>query len=324
MNDVMLRTPVQEIRPWDTGDRIFIKRDDLIGFSFGGNKVRIAWEFYQDMKEKGCDCLVAYGSSRSNMCRALANMCSRYEIPCYVLTPREDVVEEGTFNSRLVEGFGAHIRFCHKNNVAEAVDELLEELKSMGYRPYYVFGDRYGMGNEEVAARAYRKVYGELMDYQEEHGIVFDRIFLASGTGMTQGGLIAGQKQYGGHADITGISIARPWDRGTSEVARFAGTGVEDVHFEAEYVCGGYGLYDKDIESVIRMMMECFGIPLDPTYTGKAFSGMLKYLKAWSHEPQNILYIHTGGTPLYFDYLNSPRIGKQPVEQTACAHVTRK
>lgn len=43
MNDVMFKTPVQEIRLSDTADRMFIKRDDLMGFSFGGNKVRIAW-----------------------------------------------------------------------------------------------------------------------------------------------------------------------------------------------------------------------------------------------------------------------------------------
>lgn len=304
MNDAMLKTPVQEIRLSDTADRIFIKRDDLLGFSFGGNKVRIAWEFYRDMKEKGGDCLVAYGSSRSNMCRALANLCSRYEIPCYVLTPREDVVEEGTFNSRMVESFGANIRFCYKNHVAEAVDELMAELTAMGYRPYYVFGDRYGMGNEEAAARAYKHAYRELLEYQEETGIVFDRIFLASGTGMTQGGLLAGKRQFGGQADIIGISIARPSGRGKSEVARFAGVDPESVHFEDGYVCGGYGLYDKDVESVIGMMMERFGIPLDPTYTGKAFSGMLKHLKTTRHESENILFIHTGGTPLYFDYLN--------------------
>lgn len=311
MKDVMLKTPVQEIRLSDTAHRIFIKRDDLIGFSFGGNKVRIAWEFYQDMIEKGCDCLVAYGSSRSNMCRALANLCSRYGIPCYVLTPREDVVEEGTFNSRMVEGFGAHIRFCHKNNVAEGVDKLIAELKSKGYQPYYVFGDRYGMGNEKAASRAYCEAYRELLEYEEEHELVFNRIFLASGTGMTQGGLVAGQKQYGGHADITGISVARPSGRGKSEVARFGGVDPEVVHFEDEYVCGGYGLYDREIESVIRMMMERFGIPLDPTYTGKAFSGMLKYLKTKSHEPENILFIHTGGAPLYFDYLNAAWVREQ-------------
>lgn len=300
----LFASPVQEVKLPGIEDRIFIKRDDLLGFSFGGNKVRIAWEFWKDMREKGCDCLVAYGSSRSNMCRALANLGSRFQFPCYVLTPKEDVVEEGTFNSRMVEGFGAKIRYCHKNQVAEAVEKLMEELRQKGFRPYYIFGDQFGRGNEEPAARAYRKAYQEILRDQERLGVVFDRIFLASGTGMTQGGLISGQKLLGGAADITGISVARTGERGKSEVARFAKAEPGQVHFEDRYICGGYGCYDKDIEEVIRMMMERFGIPLDPTYTGKAFSGMLKCLKEKEHTPETVLFLHTGGTPLYFDYLN--------------------
>lgn len=296
-------TPVQELELSERRDRIFMKREDLLGFSFGGNKVRIALELYSDMREKGCDCMVAYGSSRSNMCRALANLGSRFGVPCYVLMPREDVVKEGTFNSTMVDLFGAKIRYCSKSHVAEGVLKLLEELREQGYRPYYMFGDQYGKGNEEAAARAYRKVYREILEWQKDNNVVFDRIFLASGTGMTQGGLISGQKLYGGNADITGISVARTLERGREEVARFAGIAPQAVHFEAGCICGGYGLYDEAIENVIHNMMERYGIPLDPTYTGKAFAGMTKLLKEREHDPENILFIHTGGTPLYFDYL---------------------
>lgn len=35
------------------GNEFYIKRDDLLPFSIGGNKVRIAEAFYQDMKAKG-------------------------------------------------------------------------------------------------------------------------------------------------------------------------------------------------------------------------------------------------------------------------------
>lgn len=296
-------TPIQELELLEGKKRIFMKREDLLGFSFGGNKVRIALELYSDLKDKGCDCMIAYGSSRSNMCRALANLGARLQIPCYVVTPEEDVVEEGAFNSAMVELFGAEIRYCSKSHVAEAVLSLMEELKGRGYRPYYMFGDQYGRGNEEAASRAYRKVYKEILTWQQEQHMTFDRIFLASGTGMTQGGLLSGQELYGGSADITGISVARFGERGKEEVARFAGTGPEKVHFEDRFVCGGYGLYDKDIEEVIKDMMEQYGIPLDPTYTGKAFAGMKKLLKEKEQEAENILFIHTGGTPLYFDYL---------------------
>ena len=46
------------------------------------------------------------------------------------------------------------------------------------------------------------------------------------------------------------------------------------------------------------------GLPLDPTYTGKAFWGMKEYLEKNNVIGKKILFIHTGGTPLYFDYQN--------------------
>ena len=50
-------------------------------------------------------------------------------------------------------------------------------------------------------------------------------------------------------------------------------------------------------------MLRCNGIPLDPTYTGKAFWGMLQYLKDHGIRGKRILFLHTGGTPLFFDLL---------------------
>ena len=44
-----------------------------------------------------------------------------------------------------------------------------------------------------------------------------------------------------------------------------------------------------------------YGIPLDSTYTGKAFWGMTKYLENKKITKKSILFIHTGGTPLFFD-----------------------
>lgn len=45
------------------------------------------------------------------------------------------------------------------------------------------------------------------------------------------------------------------------------------------------------------------GIALDTTYTGKAFWGMQQYLKKHGVTGKNVLFIHTGGTPLFFDDL---------------------
>ena len=39
------------------------------------------------------------------------------------------------------------------------------------------------------------------------------------------------------------------------------------------------------------------------TYTGKAFYGMVRYLEEHQIHNKNILFLHTGGTPLFFDFL---------------------
>ena len=50
------------------------------------------------------------------------------------------------------------------------------------------------------------------------------------------------------------------------------------------------------------------GIPLDSTYTGKAYAGMRAYLNKQGIRGKNILFIHTGGTPLFFDDLENIKI----------------
>ena len=47
-----------------------------------------------------------------------------------------------------------------------------------------------------------------------------------------------------------------------------------------------------------------YGMPLDSTYTGKAFMGMKDYIEKESLKGKQILFIHTGGTPLFFDDIN--------------------
>jgi D-cysteine desulfhydrase len=176
------------------------------------------------------------------------------------------------------------------------------------------------VGNEAAARKAYRDAYLEIRQWQKEHDLSFDQIFLASGTGMTQGGLLAGQMEFAGEdekkEEIIGISVARDQAAGTAAVARYAGIGdgslcgreEPEIHFLDGYRCGGYGCFDARIEEVIRSMMENHGIALDPTYTGKAYAGMLDWLETHGTGQENVLFLHTGGMPLYFDYQACRRV----------------
>lgn len=68
------KTPISKLKTDLLGLNLYIKRDDLLPYSFGGNKARIAWEFYNDMDTKGFDCMIGYGNARSNLSRVLANV----------------------------------------------------------------------------------------------------------------------------------------------------------------------------------------------------------------------------------------------------------
>ena len=85
------RTPIYEIFDRkQSGNQLYIMREDLLPFSLGGNKVRIANAFFEDMQKKGCDIMIAYGNVRSNLCRVIANECFRKKIPCYMICSFEE------------------------------------------------------------------------------------------------------------------------------------------------------------------------------------------------------------------------------------------
>lgn len=297
------KTPIQRLT-WKSSDNLIdIKRDDMIPFSFGGNKVRIGYEYWMDARAKGHDSMVAYGSSRSNLCRVIANLCKASEMDCCVVSPME---EDGgaSANSRILETFDTPMIICQKNEVAQTLERLMEGLRLDGRNPYYIFGDSSGHGHETVGNLAYEKAFLEIQEQEEEIGYAYDYIVLASGTGTTQSGLISGQAKYGGEQKIIGISIAREKAPGIEAIQSKLPSHLWDqIQFFDEYRGDGYGDRQEEVGAVIRQMMEWNGIPMDSTYTGKAFWGMIKWLEERQIHGARILFLHTGGTPLYSDEL---------------------
>lgn len=297
-------------------NRLYMKRDDMIPFSFGGNKVRKAAEFYKEIKKKDIDVVMTYGSNSSNHCRVIANMAAAMGLSCHIISPEEN--REILYNTRLVEQFGASVETCPVSQVAKTIDRRIKVYEKEGRKPYFITGGGHGNPGTE----SYVKAYGEIEDWEKENGICFDYIFHASGTGATQAGLVCGQllseEKLQKDAEsrsrkIVGISIAREETRGREvvkdSIREYLGGKFEKLYredaliFTDKYRCGGYGAYTDEIKALIDKVMKQEGIPMDTTYVGKAFFGMLQYLRDNGIDNKKILFIHTGGTPLYFDRL---------------------
>lgn len=300
-------TPIQKLNMRLNDNAIFIKRDDLIPFSFGGNKARKAKLFFEDLESQKSDCVVTYGSSSSNHCRIVANLAASKGLKCIVISPVE--TSKTTFNSQMMELFGAEIVRCKVSEVKEAIDATLNSLISNGYKPYFIEGG--GHGN--LGTKAYIEAYEEIKTFELENNIKFDYIFHTSGTGTTQAGLVCGKLINRDDRQIIGISNARKNPYGGQIVLESVNSylehigiesvGSEEINFTDNYVLDGYGAYNNEVLEVIREVLIKEGIPLDTTYTGKGFWGMTEYIKENQIAGKNILFIHTGGLPLFFDDL---------------------
>lgn len=290
---------------------LYIKREDMLPFSFGGNKARKAQLFFEEADRGQYDCVVTYGSSSSNHCRIVSNLAAARGMTCYIISPKE--AQEETYNSRLMEAFGAEVTVCPVTQVSETIENKLNTLREQGRHPYFIAGG--GHGN--IGTQAYVDCYEEIRQYEWANHIHFDYIFHASGTGTTQAGLVCGQLICRDKRKIVGISIARKNPRGRNVVlesvrdyllAKNVDIPDETIEkatvFTDEYTGTGYAGTSEAVSAVIETVMKRYGIPLDTTYTGKAFAGMLEYLKREQIAGKNILFIHTGGTPLFFDYLS--------------------
>lgn len=308
-NGMKLNTDIYKFADIDN-NHFFIKRDDLIPFSFGGNKVRKALLFFEDIDAGEYDCVVTYGSSHSNHCRVIANLCVNRNIKCHIISPLE--TSDQTYNQIMMQIFGAKITCVPVASVSTTIERLLDEYKKKGSMPYFIPGG--GHGN--IGTQAYVNCYTEIRNYEEKNKMMFDYIFFPSGTGTTQAGLVCGKIIKGGIEQIIGVSIARKnpygreviyksvYDYLNENSYRYIDKTIdENIIFDDASIGYGYGVSDKCILNTIKTVMCEYGIPLDSTYTGKAYCGMLDYIGRNQVKGKNILFIHTGGTPLFFDDL---------------------
>ncbi|MDI9421421.1 MAG: pyridoxal-phosphate dependent enzyme [Bacillota bacterium] len=300
-------TPMIEATIGLAGNRLFIKREDLLPFSFGGNKARKARYFFRDALAQGCDCVVTYGGSSSNHCRVVANMAALQGLSCYIVSPIEG--NRPTNNSRITSLLKADYVMSSLSDVSSTIDALLQELRSEGMNPYFIPGGGHG----RLGTQAYVDCYDEILCQEEKLGVRFDYIFFASGTGTTQAGLACGKAIHEDDKNIVGISIARKNPHGkqviidsVQDYMQHIGkefTSRDSIIFIDDYVLEGYGSHNEQVLDAIEGVLLSDGIPLDATYTGKAFWGMREYLQSYEITNKNVLFIHTGGTPLFFDDL---------------------
>jgi D-cysteine desulfhydrase family pyridoxal phosphate-dependent enzyme len=271
----------------------------------GGNKVRKLEYLVAAAQQEGAHTLVTAGAVQSNHCRQTAAAAARFGFEC-VLVLEGDEPPETTGNLLLDGLFGAEIVWAGMAGLDQALQLVEERAAAKGKQPYLIPVG----GSSPLGAVAYAEAMAELLEQRAD----FDRIVLATSSGGTQAGLIAGAAIFGYRGRITGIRITE--SRGSElesladlarETAGLLGRDLvidpKTIELREDFLGPGYAVLTELERTAIEAFARLEGIVVDPVYTGRAAGGMLDLIaRGEIGADERVLFWHTGGFPALFAY----------------------
>lgn len=287
--------------------RIWFKRDDLTGSALSGNKVRKLEFSLAEALRRGADTVITVGAVQSNHCRATALCCARLGLRCHlVLRGAHAGAADG--NLLLDHLAGATITHLgaegYSTSQPEIIPRLVADYAARGRKPYYI---PVGASNA-IGAWGYVRAFREIMAQAGRQGITIDHVVVATGSGGTQAGLIAGRALAGGRMPaIWGVNVCDDGPHFEAEIRRILEEmnanhslnlkpAATPIRMLDGHVGAGYGIPDAASLETIKTAGRLEGQILDPVYSGKGCHGMLEEIRAGTFGKRgNIVFIHTGG-----------------------------
>lgn len=300
---------------------IYVKRDDLTGFAFGGNKLRKLDYLVADAKEKGYTTLLTYGGVQTNHGRLTAAVAAKNNMKCVIMCYGQPP-EYASGNLILDQILGAEVCFMDPTEVRKlpadqlgkgyielkerSTKTIIERYESKGDKVYKIpIG-----GHTIIGAMGYMDAVKEILVQMKDMNLSFDYLISGLGSGGTFAGLWLGAKYYKAPFEIIGISVSHKGEEDIKGLVHFMNVAnkelelgldtihVEDIKYYNDYVGPGYNIPDEETRSYMTLLAQSEGLFVDPCYTGKSFRGLVDLIeKGIIEKDSQVLYLHTGGTP---------------------------
>jgi 1-aminocyclopropane-1-carboxylate deaminase/D-cysteine desulfhydrase-like pyridoxal-dependent ACC family enzyme len=300
------RTPVDRLARLERAlgpecPRLLIKRDDLLSFALGGNKVRKLQMLAAEAQRAGADTLITCGAVQSNHARVTAatGAVLGWRV---VLVLSGDPPAQPTGNLARDIVFGADVRLIADRAARPAMmDEVADEMRRAGRRPFVIpLG-----GSTPIGAAGMARAIAEL----SADGIRPDVIVHASSSAGTQSGLTAGCALFGLKTRVLGISVDEPAETLCANVERLVSRmaaalgaraetwlGSHPIDVDDSQVGDGYGIATPASEEALTLVARTEGIILDRVYESKAMAGLIARVRDGRFtRDQTVLFWHTGG-----------------------------
>jgi D-cysteine desulfhydrase len=309
------------------GPDIFIKRDDLLGLTSGGNKTRKLEFLVADALAHGADTLITCGAVQSNHCRLTLAAAVKEGLKCRL------VLEERVPGSYNPDASGNNFLFrllgvetievvSAGSDMLGAMQKVADDLAREGRKGYIIPGG----GSNAIGATGYVACAQEIQDQLFEQGLAIDRLCVASGSAGTHAGLLVGFVGCNMNIPIVGIGVSRdPQDQNplvfdlALKTAQRVGVN-QDIPADAvvsfgDYWRPKYSVPNQKMLEAVTLMARTEGILLDPVYTGKAVAGLIGLSRqGYFKKGEKVLFVHTGGSPGLYAYIK-PLLGLETVAE---------
>lgn len=273
------------------GNRLFIKRDDLIHKEVSGNKwrkLKYNVESAIQLKKEG---ILTFGGAYSNHLVATASACSMLGLNSVGIVRGEELNSASNDTLKRCADYGMDLHFVPRFEYELRNEKAYQEELSFLFPNLHIVPEG---GANYLGMIGCQEIWKEL---KEEFNIVV----VAQGTTTTSAGLLLGLPD---RSQLWVVPVLKGFRSKDEMRALYAKTGFDNemftelldrVEVKDEYHFGGYGRYSSQLLDFIEEFFKSTSISLDPIYTSKAMFALIEETKRLQLVNQRILFIHTGG-----------------------------
>jgi D-cysteine desulfhydrase len=300
-----LPTPVEHAE-FDTphGSRcIAVKRDDISGPHYGGNKIRKLEYIFRRALDRGAKRVATFGAVGSNHALATAVLAKQVGLECTCFLTHQKYTPKVPLALNMHRFLGTEIV-----RYGGSVDQLALFRKYLQNRQTWVVPLG---GSSWLGAAGFVSAGLELAQQVRDGELPCpDRIYIATGTMGSTAGLALGLAAAGLPTEIHAVCVVDErfgnpvmldrlirktalmlnrldpsFDSGMAKKAKLVWRG--------EFLAGGYAVFDQRMIDAIDVARSDLGLTLETTYTGKAMAAMLHDLQLPAYNGEQCLFWNT-------------------------------
>lgn len=302
-------TPVDFLPGCSEICQAYIKRDDLSGEEYGGNKIRkLEFELAEARRQDAHE-VMTFGCDGSNHALATGIYAKKLGMQSTSILRTQHNASYVRKNLLKSLYYGIRMYHCETLDEMEALAGSLqqENLEKTGRMIYRIpVGGSSPLGTVGFVNAAFE------LKKQIDAGILPepDYIYAAAGTLGTAAGLTIGLKALGMKTKVAAVKVNSENRINAANYAKLMNDTIallrkadpdfpalectpENVWIEEAYYGGDYAVFTEEGVCAANFMKEKYGISLDGTYTGKTCAAMLDAVQAPGNKGKTVLFWNT-------------------------------